>query len=236
MKKHAGLIGVGTLASIPLAVATMPSAALADAVYDPPITLDPIKPSTGEVQPNGTPGTAYRCRNTGTLRRRATSFVIGYCMANNRIDISSTAITQGWQGGHAYGNYNNCGWFLLANGLDVDGSYNYNCGNTTYAESYFANKINTSADSGYPVSISKNCDVYANVRPWEDNTTGFDKLGTLNKDADGFDWRYRSKNDNWVLGLWRHGGATDWGFVQNSCVATPPDSALRDPSTVPPPP
>lgn len=210
-----------------------------------PITLVPTTGSggslTGAVTPMATPGVSYACANAGTLRRRANSYVLGWCTAGMHIDISSTVITQGWQGGYGEGDYQNCGWFLLANGLNQGGTFDHNCGNTTFAESYFASAINSDGDStgdGTTVSILRSdCHIWLNVRPWSNNTTGYTTYNTLSPATDEFRWRYSSKYGYWVLGHWlRNGQDTtyNWGFVKSDCVSTP--AATRGPtSTVPAP-
>lgn len=200
-----------------------------------PIT---VRPNTGSsdqgsvVTPMATPGVSYTCNNAGTLRRRANSFVLGWCTAGMHIDISSTVITQGWQGGFGEGGYANCGWFLLANGLTQGGAFDHNCGNTTFAESYFAQNVNVSpADDGAAVPILRSdCSIWLNVKPWSSTASPSTTFNTLNPATDTFRYRYRTKSD-YVLGHWLRNGADtyyNWGFVRNTCVGDP---ATRVPST-----
>jgi hypothetical protein len=148
------------------------------------------------------------------------------------IDISSTVITQGWQGGYGKGGYQNCGWFLLANGLNQGGTFNNNCGNTTFAESYFAQNVNISpADDGEPVPILRSdCNIWLNVKPWSSTAAPSTTFNTLNPATDTFRYRYRTKSE-YVLGRWERNGAStyyNWGFVRNTCVG---DAGTRLPLT-----
>lgn len=162
---------------------------------------------------------------------------MGNCISGNSIDISSGVASE-WQGGYAYGNFNGCGWVQLANGLDPASGYANNCGSRTYAETYFANKVNVSpSDDGAPVPIlNRGCETWGNVRPWVLGATGGnDKLGDLSGSQTQFFYRYLSKNNNWVLGRIQLGpdaqNQSKWGFVQRGCVGEP---SLRDPSSVVP--
>ena len=227
-------------ASIPLVVS--PSGYLSGPPPggDRPIVLQPAgaPAPAGGVVPFATPGVSYSCRNAGTLRRRANSYVLGWCTQGMHIDISSTVITQGWQGGYGEGWYAHCGWFLLQNGLDAGGVWDHNCGNTTYAESDFATKVNvTPTDDGTPVTIQRSdCHIWRNIKPWQTSAEPSTWYNVLDPTTDEFRWRYRSKS-GMVLGHWlRNGGDTyyNWGFVDSTCVAAPPSSNLRDPSTTVP--
>jgi hypothetical protein len=151
------------------------------------------------------------------------------------IDISSGS-SSGWQAGYGHGGYEHCGWFLTAeHSLVREGIFDHNCGTTRYNENHFAQKINiTPSNDGTVVPILMNCTRYLNVKPWATGaTTGSTSVGTLLV-TDTFRWRYRTRNQQWVLGRMTRPNTDvyyDWMFVPNSCVAPPPITNLRDPSS-----
>ena len=178
-------------------------------------------------------GRSYKCLEPGTLRRKAGSYVIGWCTTGMHIDISSSA-NGAWQAGWGEGNYQHCGWFETGlHPLQQEGIFDHNCGATTYVESHFANLINSGSTSdGTTVGINYACNRYANVRPWSTGAkAGMDKVGTLQPSTDTFKWRYLSKNNLWVLGRMIRPGTSvtyDWIFVERGCVGQP---ATRAPSS-----
>jgi hypothetical protein len=149
------------------------------------------------------------------------------------IDVSSTS-DQGNQAGWGEGAYQHCGWFLTSVHLLVpEGTFDHNCGATKYPESHFANKINsTPSNDGDSVIIFHSCTRYLNVQPWSPSgTSGSTSVGTLLA-SDQFFWRYRTKNNQWVMGRMARRGTSiyyDWAFVPSSCVSTP--IFTRDPKT-----
>lgn len=231
---------LGAAAVVPLALGAA-GEAQAD-VGGQPVDVAPAPaptPKPGQMTTQTvTPG-AYVCNSSGTMRRAANSYVIGWCMGGTRIDVSSTGAPSGYQSAYGYGNYAFCGWFdTNTHPPTSGGTYANACNNKSFAESYFANAINAgSTTDGDQVSVLKNCTRYANVRPWDgssSNTTGHDSVGTLDASTMVFKWRYRSKNDFWVLGRATYTNPAtpqpyyDWAFVQRDCVGTPATRAPTD--------
>ncbi|HEV7495559.1 hypothetical protein [Baekduia sp.] len=195
-----------------------------------PIGLVPDKTTAPKARPGVTPnatvspGTSYRCDDSGTLRRGAGSYVTGWCTAPNmHIDISSGSVN-GYQSGWGEGNFQHCGWFQSSiHGLTPNGTYDHNCGGNYYNENTFATQVNVSpSNDGSPAPVLKNCAEYANVQPWNTgNMTGYDQVGTLSSST-VFLWRYKSLNNFWVLGrISPAAGVYDWVFVQAACVGAP---------------
>lgn len=201
-------------------------------VGDRPIALEPVEEQSepGGVGPQAVPtGRSYKCAEAGTLRRKWQSYVIGWCTVGMHIDISSGEV-QGWQAGWGEGSFQHCGWFLTSHPLVQEGIYDHNCGTNRYPESYFATAVNISpSNDGAEVPIYNSCTRYLNVRPWltASGTPGYDSVGTI-QTTDKFFWRYRSRNNRWVLGRMERPGTSvyyNWTFVHSSCVGVPPTRA-----------
>jgi hypothetical protein len=196
------------------------------------LTLAPVEEGSkpGDTTSQAVPsGRSYKCTQAGTLRRKWQSYVIGWCTVGMHIDISSSDV-QGWQAGWGEGNFQHCGWFQSStHPLVQEGLYDHNCGTNRYPESYFATAVNVApTNDGDQVPVYGGCTRYLNVKPWSSSsTTGTDSVGTL-LSTDRFFWRYRTKNNKWVLGRVERPGQSvyyDWVFVPTSCVGTPPTRA-----------
>ena len=170
-----------------------------------------------------TPNRAYSCTEPGTLRNDPNSFVMGWCEAGTRVDITS-GDNSGWQKGYTYGGYSGCGWLQTsAHPLSSGGSFNGSgCGSSFIGASSFITGYNAVDKTSKPFS----CPIYANVRPWATgSTSGWDQVGTLPASS-LVTWRYLTRNSQWIhirypAASVGGGPVHSWVFVAAGCVDLP---------------
>jgi hypothetical protein len=184
--------------------------------------------------------------DNATVRNCPPSSGCGYVMGNllqgDTFDRSYDT-GNGWYYGYLYGGYNGCAWVSTSNlnGAGNGGSVLCSASGTGISASTFAQDIRADASGQDGVSANidyghTNCTdhgAYANVHPWDTNSTsGLDRYGTA-PDGAYVKYRYTSINGQWAMvhdssvgsrGYVspRGGTPSDWYFVRRNCVTIQP--------------
>jgi hypothetical protein len=173
-----------------------------------------------------------------TFRNAAGSYVFGAAANGWYFDVS-TANPGGYDYGYLYGGggvtnnpWTKCGWISDGN---VTGD-NYfppaSCGpGTNFVETTFASYVNCyGCGGGYLVTTQPCSDSneYANVLPWQTTTTPRDVIGTFSPGVSQVYWRYRTKDDAFVMVQDRNLPYDDgWAFIRRACLSQVTGLAAR---------
>lgn len=179
----------------------------------------------------------FACRYGSPTDDRVWSFVAnvpsGYVIGNCRdgwhfdrqVKFVNPHTHNAWDGGYFRGHYDGCGWIDASNDKKVDGRPGAACQSASRNPAEFARLINCkpgTCGDGAPVTVIKKCREYANVRPWSDKAKPTDLLRTRDKGYGNLQWRYQSRNGQWVMvhdtGDDVGPGRGNWSFVSRSCL------------------
>ncbi len=172
-----------------------------------------------------------------TFRRGPQSFAIGNAADGWRFDVGSAS------GGYAYGyleapdnHIQKCAWIDMSNLEGTGSGTTPSCSLSStvlpFAVTDFASYVNcTACSDAYRVTIRDTAECtdhwfYANVKPWRSSTSPTDPVLSFVPGTTKFDWRYITKDGNWVMGrvpfnpdgTLRHDGSGAWLFVQRGCL------------------
>lgn len=252
MRPSASLAGKVSMAAAVASgslLAVQAAPVLADGNPDIPTTLTPTAPtgSGGRIQPNLSTGDTYTCNNPNNaggnwgaayLRNQPWGYVIGNCIQGMPFDYSRPNTNGDQLDGYGYGNYRACGWAASS------GTFNYlntgitnNCTTSKAVDTFMSewDGYGGQTRGGYPVGTKSgsSCQEFQNAQPWNTTTgaSGTDGTGRYIGGAGQttqVNWRYVSKDGNWVMIDDPAAGAAgkpDWVFVAKACLTSPlPDS------------
>lgn len=135
-----------------------------------------------------------------------------------------------YEGGQIFGDFQGCGWVRSQMSIMVGGGSWGACQDPSRNANTFAYVMNCPpgmCSTGTLSSIKKQCDIYANVRPWSANGVPVNWLRTVYPGQSRLDWRYVTRYWHWgqhwamVWDSWTPSGQGNWGFVPGDCIDYP---------------
>ena len=169
-----------------------------------------------------------------TIRSAPSSFAIGHAADGWEFDTTYRDSPRRWYYGQlSGGGFSKCAWIESAN-LDNDAvTTPAGCASTatTFLPSTFSSFVNCDGtvvphctDGTLMTTVaSSGCtdtNLYANVLPWRSMTSAQDPSGTFTPGITQVYWRYRTKDDHWIMGRIKGRPAEqgEWMFIQRGCL------------------
>lgn len=171
-----------------------------------------------------------------TARNAISGYVLGELANGWTFDAVDRTTDFSWYEGYAYGDYQQCAWVLAQNLNSKTGTAASLCPsgvNWSMDPSTFATGFNCSGcGTGEAVNLVANATEWAEVRPWNVPASGpYDALRGANA-TQCVEWRYVSKDGNWVMAKDRSVADTagSWVFIPRSAFpATLPTGSASCP-------